>query len=89
MIENLQNFLNKAHSVYHAVACIKDRLEAAGYTALAEVDTWQLQPGGKYYLIRNGSAILAFRIPNAPKGFLISAAHADRPGFKVKALSFR
>ena len=84
-VKKLQSFLDKAHSVYHAVALMKNELEGAGYTCLSEGDNWELQAGGKYYLTRNGSAILAFRVPaDAPKGFLISAAHADRPCFKVK-----
>lgn len=84
-IEKLQNFLNKAHSVYHAVALIKEELETAGYTCLQETEDWTLEAGGKYYVVRNGSAILAFRVPKAaPKGFLITASHADRPCFKVK-----
>ena len=84
MIENLLKFLNKSHSVYHAVAEIVQKLEAAGYQQLKETENWALQNGGKYYLVRNGSAVLAFRVPKSPKGFLISASHADRPCFKVK-----
>ncbi len=84
-IHTLRAFLDKANSVYHAVALIKEELEAAGYTGLSETDNWELKAGGKYYLIRNGSAILAFRVPKKnPKGFLITASHADRPCFKVK-----
>ena len=84
-IHALRSFLDKAHSVYHAVALIKEELESAGYRSLSETDRWDLVAGSKYYLVRNGSAILAFRVPAAePKGFLISAAHADRPCFKVK-----
>ena len=83
-IQKLQDFLNKAHSVYHAVALIQKELEAAGYTGLSETDSWDLVAGGKYYVVRNGSAILAFRVPESPKGFLITASHADRPCFKVK-----
>ena len=84
-IKDLQSFLDSAHSVYHAVAALAQRLEQAGYCRLHEGDSWELIPGGKYYLTRNGSAVVAFRIPaDAPKGFLISASHADRPCFKVK-----
>ena len=83
-IQKLQDFLNKAHSVYHAVVLIQKELEAAGYTGLSETDSWDLVAGGKYYVVRNGSAILAFRVPESPKGFLITASHADRPCFKVK-----
>ena len=84
-IKDLQSFLDNAHSVFHAVAALVQRLEQAGYCRLREADSWELIPGGKYYLTRNGSAVVAFRIPaGAPKGFLISASHADRPCFKVK-----
>ena len=81
---SLRAFLDKAHSVYHAVALIREELDAAGYTCLQETENWELKVGGKYYIVRNGSAILAFRVPENPKGFLITASHADRPCFKVK-----
>jgi len=78
-------FLNEAHSVYHAAAYLAGQLEQAGYTRLLETDNWNLIPGGKYYLIRGGTAVIAFRIPQRdPKGFLMSASHADRPTFKIK-----
>ena len=84
-LEKLIDFLDNAHSVYHAVALLVRELEMAGYTRLSEKESWQLAPGGKYYLMRNGSAIIAFRIPEAtPRGFLMSASHADRPTFKIK-----
>ena len=85
MIQKLKEFLNNAHSVYHGVAQLEKQLVSDGYTALKESESWNLVPGGKYYLTRNGSAILAFRLPEgAPKGFMITASHSDRPGFKVK-----
>jgi len=81
----LAEFLNSAHSVFHAVAALEQELKQAGYTKLREENAWELIPGGKYYLTRNGSAILAFRIPREKlEGFLISASHTDRPCFKVK-----
>lgn len=84
-VENLKNFLDKAHSVFHAVAALCQQLEEAGFVRLSESDAWQLVPGGKYYLTRGGSALMAFRVPEVtPKGFLMSASHADRPTFKLK-----
>ena len=84
-IERLKNFLDGARSVYHAVALLTKQLEDAGYCRLAETEQWNLQPGGKYYLTRGGSALMAFRVPGTdPAGFMISASHADRPTFKVK-----
>ena len=84
-MKNLLNFLDNSHSVYHAVAGLTAQLREQGYTPLSETENWELKPGGKYYVNRNGSALLAFRVPEgSPKGFLISAAHGDRPTFKVK-----
>ncbi len=84
-MDALRQFLNGAHSVYHAAAALENQLKAAGYTRLWEAEAWELVPGGKYYLTRGGSAVLAFRLPrSAPEGFLISASHTDRPCFKVK-----
>ena len=81
----LLSFLDSAKSVYHAAAYLADTLENAGYSKLSEGEKWNLIPGGKYYLTRGGTAVMAFRIPEAvPKGFLMSASHCDRPTFKVK-----
>ena len=84
-ITALCDFLNASHSLYHAQAYIMGELDKAGYTRLYEQDCWELAPGGKYYLVRGGTAVIAFRVPEgAPKGFLMSASHSDRPCFKVK-----
>ena len=84
-ISALMNFLDASHSVYHAVAYLESTLQQQGYSRLEEKDAWNLFPGGKYYLCRGGSAVIAFRIPEgAPKGFLLSASHCDRPTFKIK-----
>ena len=78
-------FLDASHSQYHARAYLEEILKKEGYTALPEADHWTLAPGGKYYVTRGGSAVLAFRVPEGEaKGFLISAAHTDRPAFKLK-----
>ena len=84
-IKALCDFLDASHSVYHAAAYLSRELESAGYSRLSEADSWNLLPGGKYYLVRGGTAVMAFRIPQGtPKGFLMSASHSDRPTFKVK-----
>ena len=84
-ILSLKNYLDSAVSVYHAIDSLQKVLEEAGYTCLSEHETWNLVPGGKYYMTRSGTALMAFRVPNAtPKGFMMSASHSDRPCFKVK-----
>ena len=83
--EKLMAFLNASVSVYHAAAYLSGVLEDAGYIRLSEGESWNLTAGGKYYLTRGGTAVLAFRVPETtPKGFLMSASHSDRPTFKVK-----
>ncbi len=81
----LMKFLDASVSVYHAADYIAKTLEKAGYQRLSEGKKWTLSCGGKYYLTRGGTAVVAFRVPQGEaKGFLMSASHSDRPTFKVK-----
>ena len=81
----LKEFLDASVSVYHAAAYLENLLKTNGYTCLHEGESWSLNPGGKYYLTRGGSAVIAFRVPRCvPKGFMLSASHCDRPTFKIK-----
>ena len=81
----LMDFLDGAHSVFHAIAGLEKVLAGNGYVCLQEQDAWELVPGGKYYVTRGGSAVIAFQVPTGEwNGFLMSASHADRPTFKVK-----
>ena len=77
-------FLNSARSLYHVVQLLEQQLSAAGFLRLSERENWTLAPGGKYYLIRGGSAIAAFTVPADAQGFAITACHDDRPCFKLK-----
>ena len=84
-MEKLQAFLDYAHSTYHAIDFLKKQLEKEGYCPLSEGKKWEIVPGGKYYVTRGGSALMAFRVPaGEPNGFLMSASHSDRPTFKWK-----
>ena len=81
----LMGFLDASPSVYHAVENLVCELNKCGYACLSEGDAWNLVPGGKYYLTRGGSSVLAFRVPQGtPRGFMMSASHSDRPCFKLK-----
>ena len=84
-IKELMKFLDASRSVYHAADYLKNILLGEGYTQLAEGEKWTLVPGGKYFLTRGGTAVMAFRVPQQKaRGFLLSASHSDRPTFKVK-----
>nr|MBQ8244258.1 M18 family aminopeptidase [Oscillospiraceae bacterium]MBQ8245406.1 M18 family aminopeptidase [Oscillospiraceae bacterium] len=83
--KNLKAFLDWSRSSYHAVDMLMRELDTVGYLRLSEGEKWELQPGGKYYMVRGGNALIAFRIPQkVTGGFMISASHCDRPTFKVK-----
>ena len=60
-------------------------LETAGYGQLQENERWELAMGGKYYVTRNGSSLIAFQLPaGKTKGFHMVASHSDSPCFKLK-----
>ena len=84
-ISDFIEFLDSSPSCYHATANLEKLVLDAGYTRLYEHEDWTLAPGGKYYMIRGGTTLIAFRLPvNKPVGFMMSASHVDRPTFKVK-----
>ena len=83
-VEGLFEFIKKSPSAYHAVNTVKEMLDCAGYTELYESERWKLAVGGKYYVIRNGTSIIAFRTVRDARGFMICASHSDTPTFKVK-----
>ena len=83
--KELMSFLDKSPTAFHAISSIKKKLVASGYSELAESEKWELTEGGKYFVTRNDSSIIAFRVPSFNfAGFMISAAHSDSPAFKVK-----
>ncbi len=82
--EKLFKYIENSPSPFHAVHTTANELKAAGYTELYEKDEWSLTPGGKYYVCRNGSSIIAFKVPQDITAFNIVAAHCDSPTFKIK-----
>lgn len=83
--ERLLSFIAESPTAFHACRNLAKRLAAEGYTELREQDAWDLKKGGRYFVRRNASALIAFRIPEGEwKGFLMMAAHADSPSFKIK-----
>ena len=82
--KQLINFINKSPSPYHAVSEVKSTLAENGYTELFENEVWSLAEGGKYFVIRGGTSIIAFRYKGSAKGFMIAASHSDSPSFKLK-----
>lgn len=85
MNRQLFEFIKASPTAYHAVEESARRLRAAGFQPLAEETRFEIQPGGRYYVTRNGSSLIAFRVPSGDfSGFMIAAAHGDSPSFKLR-----
>lgn len=83
--EKLLTFLDNSPSCFHAVDNIKHFLISSGYTALREDEKWEIKNGGKYFVTRNDSSLIAFTIPEVGiDAFNITATHSDWPTFKIK-----
>ena len=85
--QDLLSFIDASPSPWHAVHSIVQRLLAQGYTELQEAERWQLQAGGRYYVVRGGASIIAFTLGQqslAESGFRMIGAHTDSPGLRLK-----
>lgn len=79
-------FLKKCPTAFHAVDLIGKELVSSGYERLWEHQEWEIKPGGKYYVTRNDSSIIAFAVGTqiSDHYFRIAASHSDFPTFKIK-----
>ena len=83
----LLDFIDASPSPWHAVATTTQQLQSHGYSELHETERWQLEAGGKYFVTRAGSSLIAFVLGSAPlagSGFRIVGAHTDSPGLRLK-----
>ena len=81
----LLHFIKNSPTCYHVTENIRQKLLANGYTELSERERWEVAPGGKYFVRRNGSSTIAFRVPEMiDGGFAMAAAHSDSPAFRLK-----
>ena len=82
--EELLDFIARCPSMFHTSATIADYLNQAGFIRLSENQKWNIVPGGKYYVVRNGSSLIAFTFTPGRWLWRIAAAHGDSPTFKLK-----
>lgn len=83
--KELAQFLEGSPSCFHAVENMKKPLQNENFVELQENQKWHIQPGGRYFVTRNGSSLIAFTIPqHGFKGMRIMASHGDSPTFKIK-----
>lgn len=87
LANNLIDFIYDSPTAFHAVATLKDMLNKVGFKELKEEDKWNLQKEGKYYVSKNDSALIAFKIGRGKiqdHGFKLIGAHTDSPTFRIK-----
>lgn len=85
MNKELLKFIENSPTAYHAVANIKAELSALGFTKLIEGMSWNIERGKGYFVTRNGSSVIAFKVPAGEcGGFMIAASHSDSPAIKIK-----
>ena len=83
----LVDFLYDSPSACHGVKATQKILDKNGFVEIKETDKWDLQAKGKYYVIKNDSALIAFEVGTGDieeTGFRLIGAHTDVPGFRIK-----
>ena len=81
----LLTFLDASPNSFYAIKNMAELLATQGYRRLYEGDAWTLEAGRDYFVTRNDSSLIAFRIPKRDyAGFQIMASHSDSPTFKIK-----
>ena len=86
-VQALLNFIDASPSPWHAVKQVEAHLEAFQFIKLDETSAWDLQPGRRYYVVRDDSSIVIFvqgQKPLVETGFKLVGAHTDSPGLRIK-----
>ncbi len=85
MINSLIDFLQNSPTAYHACANAEALLLDRGFTRLYETEDWEITAGGKYFVVRGGSSLIAFTVGGLDEfAFKIAASHLDSPALKLK-----
>ena len=83
--DKLLTFLENSPTSFHAVENMAARLRGEGFEELKEADCWSIEAGGRYFVTRNMSSLIAFQVPCRDyTGFQIISSHSDSPTFKIK-----
>ncbi len=80
---NLHQFLNTSYTAFHSAANLRTIYEESGFVRLTLGEQWNLKRGGKYYVTRNDSSVIAFKV-GKKNVFNIAESHTDSPCFKIK-----
>jgi len=85
--ESLLKLIDASPTPFHATHELVTLLKAEGFAELQEADAWSLKKGGRYYVTRNDSSLVAFVMGSKPAeqaGFKIIGAHTDSPNLRLK-----
>src|SRR3990167_3897540 len=85
--QGLIDFLKASPTPFHATASLAQRLESAGFQQLDERAPWHTDAGGRYYVTRNDSSLIAFKLGQRSPlegGIRLVGAHTDSPCLRVK-----
>ncbi|MFK8019621.1 MAG: M18 family aminopeptidase [Pseudomonadales bacterium] len=84
--QRLLSFIQSSPTPFHAVRTMQQQLLDAGFEPLAEEHVWKLRSGGKYFVTRNDSSLIAFTFSEdiLQTGISMVGAHTDSPCLKVK-----
>lgn len=85
-LANLMEYIKTGVTAFHAIDYTKKELERFGFQSLDSKEKWTLQSGGKYYVSKNDSSLIAFIYGEnvTEKGFRIVASHSDSPSLRLK-----
>lgn len=85
--KSLMNFIQDSPSSFHATKKVEEILCERGFKEIKLEEAWKLEREGKYYIVKNKSAIIAFVIGKGEiqeDGFRLIGAHTDAPTFRIK-----
>ena len=80
-------FIDESPSTYHVVKNCSDILDENGFERIMPREKWEIKKGGKYFLKKSSSTIIAFMVGedfDVKNGFKIFGAHTDSPCFRIK-----
>lgn len=84
--KKLLDFINRSPTPFHAVKNMRTELVKHGFKELSESESEKLEPSGQYFVVRNNSSLVAFRVSDkgSMAGVRMVGAHTDSPCLKLK-----
>ncbi len=85
-IEKVISLLSSSYSCFHNITNIQNELLKNNFIEIKEFENFKLEQGKNYFVKRNDSSLIAFKIPSEIEdiSFLITASHSDSPSYKIK-----